>query len=477
MFILQRISEGKESGFFEQYDGRIHTFESGGDAAKKASELNEGNKTHGIAMRYRVTRNTGDSGGDNSAAEAATHVWQSRERARLETGEYLPVPWAAESWYLESDYSRNHFPHMSTQNPGKIAFTESDEKGVADIQLRMRAGKYLQGHFADRLTPNEITYWASKVFLQTGEITLEFATTPDEIQHVYINGPNSCMSHDTGDYSTDGIHPTRVYGAGDLAVAYLKTGETEISARAICWPDKKIYTVVYGDGGEYSERFENMLDSLGYRYGQDSDFNGARILRIETESGGYVCPYFDMSDSFGYCSDSDFFIIGGGDYNAQNECGATEDDRDYCNNCNEYFNGESYHVNHTGTVCESCYSEISFFCDECEESHHVNDAIYIEGLNRDVCDYCATKFPQCDDCNERHESDDMHCAHNGETVCQSCFDSDYFQCEECGEIFGNGDSHSEESNCCDGCGDERIENNLDSGSATVYDEKQTELTL
>lgn len=121
---------------------------------------------------------------------------------------------------------------------------------------------------------------------------VKFARTPDEIELVYRNGPQSCMSHDTGRYSTRGFHPVRVYGAGDLAVAYLpkRRDPNSYSQRALCWPEKKIYSRIYGTGP-----LEGFLKSLGFTSGT---FHGAKLLKIPVDgvNNHFVLPYVDYHD-------------------------------------------------------------------------------------------------------------------------------------------------------------------------------------
>lgn len=69
--------------------------------------------------------------------------------------------------------------------------------------------------------------------------TLQFASTPEEIVEVYRAGPHSCIA----DFPPE-VHPARVYGAGDLAVAWLGDG-ARTWARALVWPARRVYGRVY----------------------------------------------------------------------------------------------------------------------------------------------------------------------------------------------------------------------------------------
>lgn len=229
--------------------------------------------------------------------------WKERERARFESGEYEAVPWAAEEWWKGSALEKEHFLHLSRNTPGRVAGTFSDLHGAMDRQTMMNPGKYLwkYNHLLG-LYEADIAKWAAVCFMAGEDLNVEFATTGEDIERVYLYGPHSCMAHRRGDYLSYS-HPVSVYGAGDLAVAYVRRGEGQsISARTVCWPEKKVFSTIYGDGGAYSEVLENYLISLGYTHGDAEDFHDARLEWewndvTEDDEGndvsGPTAPYFD----------------------------------------------------------------------------------------------------------------------------------------------------------------------------------------
>lgn len=442
------------------------SFDDGAAAAAKVAEIKE----HGTPYKYRIIKE------DSPAPDANGLDWRGRERLRLELGFYTAVPWAGEYWYLHSEHSRLHFPHISKDNPGKIAFTESEEKGADDKQQRIRAGKYLTRFFGHAINESEIRQWASRVSLDSGDYGVQIATTPDDIIDVYKRGPHSCMAN--ADY-------VRVYGAGDLGIAYLESEDGDISCRAICWPEKEIYGRVYGDGdgGEYQNRFIEKLSDMGFNPDDYNDsFNGARLLRIEG-NGGFVCPYLDISDTV--YDDGEYLRVGGGDLDAQSESGVAGPGH-CCSNCGESYdpeNGGGY-LEDLGDLCESCANELTRYCEDCGETRAADDVNHLEHIGhygRDVCESCAESYPTCDSCSEKHESDSTYHTADGETVCESCLD-DYFTCENCGDLFRHDQAHGEESDYCESCGDEKQESESESESRwtrgtspTVYDPRQRNL--
>lgn len=312
-----------------EQDGAIRVFESGEAAAVVARELSA---TWGKVYQPRPLLDD---------------KWQQREQARLEDGTYRRLPWDdgfpdGDPHTLERDYgvgpewqifsyegdgpdpynyavelsdgswtgvgyypvkgpskcwhysgmtaeTRHHYAHVSVKVPGNIAFTQTAEKGVRDIQTSMKPGRYLQQYYGHVLTKREIEEHAQRFLALYGTQSVKFAYSADVIERVYVNGPRSCMSHGASAYGSP-FHPVRVYAAGDLAVAYLEE-ETEddgtrITARALCWPEHKTFGRIYGN-----RKLAEMLSADGWT--EDFQFAvGARLER-HTYKSGFVVPYID----------------------------------------------------------------------------------------------------------------------------------------------------------------------------------------
>jgi hypothetical protein len=137
------------------------------------------------------------------------------------------------------------------------------------------------------LTDDIIRMWSEVPKAQT-PADVQFATTEDEIDFVYANGPSSCMGGKPPEgYWQTGINPVRAYAGGDLAVAWLpkRRDPSKPSQRAMCWPEKKIYSRIYGTGP-----LEQFLKSLGYTVGH---FHGAKLKKIVLNDNQVVLPYID----------------------------------------------------------------------------------------------------------------------------------------------------------------------------------------
>ncbi len=210
--------------------------------------------------------------------------WPVREKLRFADGSYAPTPWHDEPWYREKH--DEHFCHVSTEQAGKIAFTENAAKGQIDRQLVMSPGRYLHRFFSAHLDNNAIEGWCARLSVQLEEDALKITQDADEIEDVYVGGPGSCMAHDASEFDSF-CHPTRVYAGPDTAIAYIGPRD-DARARSVVWPERKIYTSLYGD----VSRLRLLLENAGYAKG---GLNGARIRRI-VDGDSFVVPYIDAGD-------------------------------------------------------------------------------------------------------------------------------------------------------------------------------------
>lgn len=238
--------------------------------------------TQNFACKYQV-RLAGD--GDKN--------WIEREQKRMDSGEYVKVPWHNEAWVTKNADCANHFVHVSKEDPTRIAFTQDAKKGERDVQTRMAASKYLKQHYSKYLMEDVIREWCARYRKEYGaDYELRFAYTADEIEHVYANGPQSCMK---------GIRAVRAYAGPDLAVAYIVRKE-KITARTVCWPEKKLYcSLVYGDHALLTE----VLHELGYQ--SSYRFKGAKMSKIK-EGGHILLPSIEMAHH-GYDYQGDEHIV------------------------------------------------------------------------------------------------------------------------------------------------------------------------
>ena len=410
MFGVYRTDAAEGSEPFETYG-------SGAEAGARASALNAAARAAERVERYRVKPIT-------------TEEWKQRERDRFWSGEYEPMP---KGWKLYN--SPDTFPHPSKSEPGKLAYTPSVEYGVQDRQIRSTPGSYL-AKFFPIMAPEQIQRLALQFAGKYEAIDLKLATEPDDIVRVYKDGPNSCMSHDAGVF--DGhLHPCYVYGAGELAVAYLEPNGI-INARALCWPDEAVYGTIYGD----IARMRSALETAGYRNGS---LSGARILKIENENGnGYIMPYIDGYYSVEDCGDH--FTIDGS-VPADNTEGTTIAGR-LCCECGSHIDeDEMYHLaDREDYACGDC----AYHCEDCGEMHAAGSMR--EGES--ICSWCHDRnYTECEDCNVSVRDEEIMHTEDG-TVCPDCMEESFGGCEDCCETYRydnmveRGDNGAMYCECC-----------------------------
>ena len=248
--------------------------------------------------------------------------WRAREALRLTDGTYSGgIEWVKEAIYQYfphmigredgmhtvnnfawKDTTKEHYAHPSLKQLGCVAFTKDAINGAADTQTIITLATYLrrysnieQNYQCCAIVDKISMMWEMKYFAD--KYQLEFARTEEEIATVYTTGPQSCMSYAAANFiSTKKVHPSIVYAAGDLAVAYLRENR-RIIARTLVWPEKKIYSRLYGEDRRLSLR----LDTAGYkqdkvvgdsRHRGDGTLVGARVQKIAI-GNNFIMPYID----------------------------------------------------------------------------------------------------------------------------------------------------------------------------------------
>lgn len=326
--------------------------------------------------------------------------WRTRELTRRRNGEGNPMPnevVSAVARALEGiDFEWKYRPYLSKKFPGKVVYTKHEEHGTLDKQTVSSFAKFLDFMVEDidcpalspELTRDLVTLFNATV--TEGPRTPYFTSSAEEAVTVYINGPNSCMSHDECEYEGM-IHPASVYHGGDLSVAYILKGtapkditaptmeqieEYTVSARAVVWKDKKIYGRVYGD--EY--RFSESMAALGYSR-DDNALLGAKLPAIpcENNEGCFIMPYLDFASNVTGPVDG-FFIttIDSDGLEAQKTNGLSGELGDYCAYYGRRIPGDSVWIEDL----QEYYSQLAveeghaFFCDFTEEYFSNNVSAY-----------------------------------------------------------------------------------------------------
>ena len=148
-----------------------------------------------------------------------------------------------------------------------------------------------------------------------------------------------------------------------------------------------------------------------------------------------------------------------------------------CDECDERYNEDDlwYVYNRSGDgvrVCEGCLQDFYYYCDMCEEYHHVDNCTLINDTY--YCDTCRDRyFSQCDICGDWESKDDMTTTADGKEVCENCLESDYSQCDECGEWIPDSDAveTADGSSICEDCKDRYYFECEECGEVYPNDEK------
>lgn len=372
-------------------------------------------------------------------------TWKHRESNRLRNGTYRKLPFHNESWFKNGPGLRPHYAHLSKDDPTKIAFTENEAKGRKDLQVRLRPGRYLQRFYGHVLDENQIRDYATKVSSMAEDTEFKIAMDSDQIEHVYRNGPDSCMSYGISSFDSS-IHPVRVYGAGDLGVAYIER-HGRVTARALCWPERKVYTRIYGD----SIRLEKEFSGRGFRQHCVNDrdqyvsaFLGAKLLKIEQrryERNNFVVPYVDYHKSIK--EEGDYLVLcEDGPISCAITSGLAPVCRGVkCPKCSDWYEDEEFILLHDMIDvkwCTSCAQTESWTCYACKNRCGASPAFYLNSNSRRrICQPCSVDYIKCEACNkwgriEESRSITVRNLNNNENneidrmkLCRECVSSEY----------------------------------------------------
>lgn len=416
------------------------TYDDGKRASKIAMRL-----TRMTGRKYQV-RKIDESEGDPE--------WRAREQSRFESGEYIKL-----IDRIKEISPDDHFAHIAKKSPELVAYTKDELRGRTDkqslihvrayidlclqhpeIQTKMARWARIAGYAnADEYCAN---YYSAASREEMAQKQMDYAFSfcnpikfagplpenftdedvrriGDEIERVYtvydesVNALSaSCMRSSAREYAgrVDGerVHPTRAYVSPDLAIAYMTNRSGQTVARALCWPEKKIYSRVYAS----SDAIHVALKALGYKrsgyYGYEAGvptFKGARMRRIENDRGGFIVPYLD--DQNKYVDDAgDWLTMYGDEIDCETTSGVAdgtrEDDAYSCEHCgDECSETTTVYLNsarsRSAEWCEYCAGSEAFYCHGrneyfCEYVDHsvVDDQIYTDRYlenNANWCDY------------------------------------------------------------------------------------------
>jgi hypothetical protein len=111
----------------------------------------------------------------------------------------------------------------------------------------------------------------------------------------------------------------------------------------------------------------------------------------------------------------------------------------YCDDCNcAIYDEDEYHHVLDLIVCADCFDRDYYVCEQCGETHLIEDTIEIDGATR-VCHNCFNeRYMECEVCENFHLREEIEVVNVGMTeklICVDCLEeSEYEQCDECGRF-------------------------------------------
>ena len=127
------------------------------------------------------------------------------------------------------------WPHESEEQPGMVAYTQNEDKGVRNLQTRTSLGKYLRRH-CPTMPDHVLRDFCALHDTTAGYIHVTHSL--NEIIKAVQEGPSSCMQDDSWDGTDDDgnytDHPYRVYDPEyGWHMAIRKVGD-QIMGRCLC---------------------------------------------------------------------------------------------------------------------------------------------------------------------------------------------------------------------------------------------------
>jgi len=395
-------------------------------------------------------------------AGAAYRAFEAARRKIHKTGEWKSTPWETQEWFISNAAANNRLPHISVVNPQEVAYYQSVDKLIRDIETRTKPGRFLAKFFPN-LTPDQVRTYTNDYLVATAPKPLHFARTMEDIITAIDEGPSeSCQTrgyyHKAPDDSPwyDGhIHPAACYASGDFEVAYitdnnkpaditqLHSGNQRITARAICNAKNKTAARIYGDAAKLLP----PLTSAGYTQVERA-LVGCRLLKIENMNGsGWIMPYVDagigkgggalgVDDYYDHDSGKSYWMLvrpNTGEYRTNegadnNGVLDDEEERHHCPRCNAAHDDED-------DIHYSDYED-EHYCSECEDDFVtavvntgrygrdynmvlIDNAIEIDGdwyaNDGDLLERCG--FVQCIHCYEWTSLDNTTTTDSGQVCC------------------------------------------------------------
>jgi hypothetical protein len=149
---------------------------------------------------------------------------------------------------------------------------------------------------------------------------------------------------------------------------------------------------------------------------------------------------------------SELYISGPNAEYLCNDCLEENDDRAICDNCGERIGPDDTFGFNDYVYCETCYSDIVFYCECCSEDCSRDDAVaVVDSRGRDdgiVCSACAEdNYYECNQCNCFARANDTISTDDGTSYCNHCAAEQTQTCGKCGICSDDLDDFDDDGNC------------------------------
>lgn len=359
------------------------------------------------------------------------------------------------------------FPHQAESDRNRLAYTQTEEKGLRNIQTVTSLGKYLTRHFP-KVPDHEIRNAVASYSVGGCKILYTWA----EMFNALMSGPSSCMTNNWRDSNLDN-HPYKCYDPSLGWGLAVRIEDGEIIGRALTYDrdDIKIFVRTYlrpSQVDRYSQADDQLnawLRDQGFTHA--SDWEGCLLRYYQGHGGRPIAPYLDGGlkdvDVINREGNQYLVVIPDGRYHCESQDGSCTDneDNESCADCGDRIDdGDGYWagVSEDEYICQHCVDNNYYYAYSrrgnqyyihCNNVIHVGDEAYDEDYLSDNSIVCLNngEYTHIDNAvfveseSEYYDSDD-------EYICYDDYNNQYELRDNCVELADGSMCHEDDAWKC-----------------------------